>query len=519
MKIPITNTHERDFCKCRKQGDNYEHDQKTSDRRRTAVRTSCRIDGMRDCRQRCGKGYAETAAETAADTAGLYPYEKQDLGGYTLRIYNIDDLWDMFVKIDTEATDGEILNDTLYKRNRQAESDLNFVIEETRLFADDFTAHNKTIQNAVLAGEDTYDITYAGINSTPALITEGFFRNLLDLDGLHLEDEWWDPIVTKNAIIDDCLYFATSPMQMMPYDSAWILFFNEDIMAANDLEKPYDLVREGKWTLDALNAYIKPIANLNGDSSFVWNANGNAFYGMSCHPNAPDHFLISAGETIVETANDGTLVFTAEGERFHRAVSALASVFDKTAGGSLEAHTTDFDAELGGYMHVFHSGRSLFLTAEIKAAQLLRDMEATFGMVPIPKLDEQQEMYLGDFVSSCVFYAIPVTNTHLTETAAASDYLSYLSNRDLLPVYYNTVVEQKGLRNQDSIEMLDIVLSSKTVDLSTLFGWNASLVSSLRAKYFSGNDDVASIIEREKKKIDKSIADTLEAITYTKENT
>ena len=146
-------------------------------------------------------------------------------------------------------------------------------------------------------------------------------------------------------------------------------------------------------------------------------------------------------------------------------------------------------------------------------------MDATFGMVPIPKLDESQESYLGDFVSNCVYYTVPVTNTHLTETAAASDYLSYLSNRDLLPVYYDTVVEQKGLRNQDSIEMLDIVLSSKTVDLSTLFGWNGALVTSLRSKYFSGKDDVASIIEKQKTKIEQSISDTLTTIENTKENT
>ena len=459
----------------------------------------------------------ETAADTTADT-GAYPYEKPDLGGYTLRIFNIDELWNMFVKIDTDATDGEILNDTLYKRNRQAESDLNFTIEEVRLFGDDITAHNKHIQDTVLSGDDIYDVMYASINTTPALITEGYFRNLLDLDGLHLEDEWWDPIVSKNAIIDDCLYFATSPMQMMPYDSAWILFFNEDIMNATDMEKPYDLVREGKWTLEALGSYTKQIANLNGDSSFKWDPNGNAFYGMSCHPYAPDHFLISAGETIVDIAADGSLVFAAEGERFYRAVSAMASVFDTTSGSSMEADTEDFSIEKGGYMHVFHSGRSLFLTAEIKAAQLLRDMEATFGMVPIPKLDEAQEGYFGDFVSSCMYYTVPVTNTHLSETAAASDYLSFLSNRDLLPVYYDSVVEQKGLRNQDSIEMLDIVLSSKTVDLSTLFGWNGNLVSSLRSKYFTGKDDVASIIEKQKTKIETSIANTLDAITYTKEN-
>ena len=88
----------------------------------------------------------------------------------------------------------------------------------------------------------------------------------------------------------------------------------------------------------------------------------------------------------------------------------------------------------------------------------------------------------------------------------------------MLPVYYENVVEQKGLRNQDSIEMLDIVLSSKTVDLSTLFGWNNDLVESLRAKVFAGKDDVASLIEKQKAKIEQSIADTLQAIADSKAN-
>ena len=35
------------------------------------------------------------------DSADAYPYEKADLGGYQLRILNIQDIWNMFVKIDT----------------------------------------------------------------------------------------------------------------------------------------------------------------------------------------------------------------------------------------------------------------------------------------------------------------------------------------------------------------------------------------------------------------------------------
>ncbi|MBE6659599.1 MAG: hypothetical protein E7604_14305 [Ruminococcaceae bacterium] len=458
------------------------------------------------------------ADSTAAMTAEAYPYELPDLGGYTLRVFNMETLWNMYIDVDTDATNGEILNDTVYNRNRKAEQALNFKLEEITSIEEDITVHNQQIKESILSADDLYDVVYASIKYTPAMLTDGYFMNLLDIDGLNLQEDWWDSVVADNATINGCLYTATSPMHLMPYDSAWILFFNRNMMEQNDMELPYDLVREGKWTIEALLGYTKAIANLNGDASFVWNKDGNCIYGMSAHSNAGEHFITAAGESFVSNDADGNIAFRADSNRFFNVITKLAGLFDTSAGYSLAANTDDFNADLGGYMHVFHSGRSLFLTAEIKAAQLLRDMEASFGLVPIPKYDESQENYRCDFVNACLFYTIPITNTHLTETAAASDYLSYLSSREVIPLYYENVVEQKGLRDEDSIEMLDIVLSNKTVDLGNLFGWSASLFEAIRGKLFAGSDAVASLVERHKKTIQKSIDNTLEAIEITKSN-
>ena len=163
-------------------------------------------------------------------------------------------------------------------------------------------------------------------------------------------------------------------------------------------------------------------------------------------------------------------------------------------------------------------GRSLFLTGEVKAAQQLRDMEDTFGILPYPKYDETQESYYSSFVNQCMFYTIPVTNMHTRETAIISDYTSYMSKRDVLPVYYGNVVEQKGLRNEDSIEMLDLILSTKTVDLGVLFGWTNTLLEAMRTKLFAGSTDLASLVEKQQKNIDKKMSATLETIRDTLEN-
>ncbi len=457
----------------------------------------------------------ETAAE---DDPNAYPYEIADLGGYTLRVLNVDFLWDMFVTVDTEATTGEVLNDAVFNRNRLAEEKMNFTIKETRTTNNDLATHNKLIQDTILAGEDLYDVMYACIYYSPAMLTDGYFQNLLDVDGLHFENEWWDAVVSENTTITGCQFTATGPMHLMPYDSAWVLFFNQDMMNKNDMELPYDLVREGKWTHEALGKYTKAIANLNGDAAFKWSDSGNAVYGISAHPDSPAHFITATGEYIVRTDDDGVPYFAPEHDRFFSVMSSLAAVLDTSAGSALAASSADLNDAESSYMNVFYTERSLFLTAEIKAAQLLRDMEPTFGIVPLPKLDEAQENYRCDFVQSCLFYTIPVTNTHVDETAAASDYLSYLSLRDVVPVYYENVVQQKGLRNQDSIDMLEIILANKTIDLGNIFGWNTNLMSAFRPLMFKGSDAVASYIERHKPKIEKSISDTIDAIEDTLAN-
>ena len=447
------------------------------------------------------------------ETEAVYPYETPDLNGYKLRVLSSGFLWDMFQEVDVTETNGEVLNDAVYNRNRKVEAKLNCSFEETNFeVSDDPTNLNNHLKNIVLAGEDAYDVAYACIYLTPAMVTDGYFQNLLDVDGLNLNEAWWDSVVAENGTIEDVLYFVTSPMQMMPYDGAWALYFNETMMERNDLEKPYDLVREGKWTIDALLEYTKAIANMNGDASFKWNMSGNAIYGISLHQLSSDKFVLGAGEYFIEKNDGGELTFAANDDRFYNVVNKLSELLDNNTGYAIYSSNTDFDAEAGGYMYIFESGRSMFLTAEIKGAQLLRNMEDTFGIVPYPKYDEAQDSYYSSFVNQCYFYTIPVTNQNVRETAIISDYTSYLSMKDVLPVYYGNVVEQKGLRNQDSIEMLDIILGTKSVDLGILFGWSNALLESMRDKFYAGTLDIASLIQKQQAAVEKKMNKTVEAV-------
>lgn len=446
----------------------------------------------------------------AAETEPEYVYA-DDLGGAEINILNMDAYWGMYVTVSPGDIIGEALNDAVYERNTLVEQKLNCIVKDTRTpSSNSFDSVKNLGRNAVLAGDDIYDVMYLPINQMTSLVTDGYFYNLLEIPQLRLDEEWWDGRYNGSSMIGNKLYFAAGDLHLMAYDSTWCIFFNEDMLKNHNLDMPYGKVRSGEWTIDELNEYCRATANLNSDADFGWDQNGTAVYGLSTHPHAPDKFIFSTGERYV-TTDDGHIPYFSGGtERFFGVIDKLAALLG-TPGVTHNADYDDFNAASGGYVYLFASARAAFLTAEIKAAQLLRDMEQTFGILPFPKYDANQTGYSSALMSDLLVMTIPVTNNDAAMTSVILDALSYESYRSVIPVYYNTTVSQKGLRNDDSIEMMRIMSSSRGVDIAVVYSWNADLVNTLRTKLFKGDSAVASDIEKHKTKIETNIAELLEA--------
>lgn len=129
----------------------------------------------------------------------------------------------------------------------------------------------------------------------------------------------------------------------------------------------------------------------------------------------------------------------------------------------------------------------------------------------LPKADEAQANYTTNLVD-CVFcLAIPTTNTKVEQTATITEVLAHDSQEKVIPLYYDTVVEHKGLRNEDSIEMLDIMRQTRDVDIAIMFGWyTTSQRSNINSKLFNGDNQIASTIASNKSAIETNIAEFME---------
>ena len=107
--------------------------------------------------------------------------------------------------------------------------------------------------------------------------------------------------------------------------------------------------------------------------------------------------------------------------------------------------------------------------------------------------------------------SVPVTNSDPARTGIIIDAMAYESYRDILPIYYDVKVSQKGLRNEESIEMLGIIRAGRSFDIGEGYGWTEDLSAKINTMYVSSKkNNIASTLESSRSAIEAAIEKTME---------
>ena len=444
---------------------------------------------------------------TEAETTPEYTFADVNLGGAKLPVLNSSTNWGFYTTIDLDEATGESLDDAVFARNSKLEEKFNFEFDVTEA---DITETIDMMQKAVLSGDDVYKAGFLRGEYLSPLISDGMLVNLNSLDSLDLDREWWDQNIRTAASVGDgaALYIAGTDFSLMGFGGTIGTFFNKNMLGDLGGASPYQLVRDGKWTLDELAKYAKLGANLNGAENFTFEKDGKAKYGLVTWYSGVTAMVLGSGEEYLKRDKNNMPYLAVENDRFYSVCSKIASLT------ATEGEFGDFNDRTVGkhYEMVFAAGRALMCIAELKASNNFREMTDNFGILPIPKYDEAQEKYVCLRSPATIYLCMPVTNQNKEETAAVLDAATYLSYRDVLPIYYNVTVAQKGLRDEESIEMLEIIQASRYFDAGRIYGWTTSLYDSVENSLRVGDGDLASTVATYKDQIKTKIADSWEKL-------
>ena len=462
----------------------------------------------------CG-GHGETnlqsestdKSQTSEQTAeSQYEYPELDMNGETFTILNAAQPYQFYSALDMSEISGDTLDDSIYERNRKLEDMFRFKLEVNEEYEMENAA--ASLQTAVLAGDDLYDVAFIRDYYMASALTEGYVQNLDDIPELRLDEKWWDSDAIENARVGKKhkALFAMSDISLVDFEGTVVTFFNEDMMSKLGLEAPYQLVREGKWVFDELLRYMKAGADLNGDESFDFNESGNSVYGMAGWQHAYNALITSAGVQYVTKNSDGDLMFGIDNEKFYNMAIKLSQAFAED-GVYIYANKTG----ITHYETLFKQNRSFFMIAQLKAANKYRDMEANYGIVPIPKSDESQTNYRNLRTFTYVM-SVPVTNTEPSKAGCIMDAMAYITYKDIMPYFYSGRVSQKSLRNDDSIEMLEIIRDSRYLDLGTAYGSFTDVSNSIADVINQKSTDFVSLVAKIKPGIEEHLRKIMEAV-------
>ena len=467
----------------------------------------------------CG-GEAQNGGETtvpngdetsSADTEPAYKYPELDLKGDTFTILNTAQTYGFYSDLDFDEATGDTLNDAIYDRNRLLEEKFKFKFEINEEYTLDQAA--KALETTVLAGDSTYDVAFIRDYYLNTALTEGYLADIDGIPEIQLDKPWWDGAATENARVGKSkkALFASTDVSLVDFEGTIVWFFNEDMLEKLKLDTPYQLVLDGKWTFDKMTEYMKAGANLNGDEKFVpFNVDGKAVYGLTGFQHTYNSLISSAGVEYIDLDKDGNLFFSADNEKFYNTAIKISQTFSQD-GDYLFANGTTKADKSDHYEGIFKAGRALLLSAQLKAANFYRDMDATYGIVPVPKWDESQENY-SNLRTFSYLMVIPVTNKRQHETGIIMDAMSYITYDKVMPIFYNGRISQKILRNDESIEMMNIIRSSRHYDLGTIYGVYNDFSNKISDLINQKSTDFSSMVASFKPTIEKNLESLMAAM-------
>ena len=353
-----------------------------------------------------------------------------------------------------------------------------------------------SLTNAYHAGDKSYDICISTVSGgrLATLATQGILANLCDIEALSLQANWWSKLIYENCRLADRMYFTTGDIAPAMYDAPACAILNRRLLDENQITTDfYQLVRNGLWTVDELMAVTKDAdRDLNNDG--IMHADHD-FFGLIYQNNSlcSSMMMVGCGVSLCTVQNDEIIV-DLNNERTMNVTEKLAELTNEVK----------YNDQQDTIRKAFKEDRVLAAIHVLESPKYnLRDMESDYIILPMPKYDTEQAEYRS-MVSGWVdcFVGIP-NNVDTAEVGFFAEALARESYRMVRPQTYELVFKLKGVREEGSSEMIDVIFNSLYLDFCEIY--NFGDMPSVMQQVIFQDASFASMVSARKKLLENTI--------------
>ncbi|MBP5230766.1 MAG: extracellular solute-binding protein [Clostridia bacterium] len=377
------------------------------------------------------------------------------------------------------------------------------------------------VRNGSLSGVSEFDIIMPYMYDAATLAMEGYFMDLNTLPNVHLSESYYDQNSVEGFSIRGKNYFVSGDLCLLDYACTHALVFNKDMIKEHDLESPYDLVENKQWTLDKMQEMAHGVASDNDGTPGM---SYTDTYGFLVNQNFATSMFVGCGFRLTEKdANDEPVVALGK----ESAATAFQKIYDLVNDDTSVGRIDDLSGPY--YTSASANGKICWVAATESVANKkalfravaiidvfdLGEYECNFGLLPTPMYNTNQDKYLcrvSTICSSCV--AIPTTARDPEMSSIILDAIMQASTESSKKAYFQTILKERKIQDNESEKMLDYIFSGRVYDLAYLYDWGGSgtlLSGFMNTIAFSDSNTYVSTWDSIKAATEASIAETVQA--------
>lgn len=386
---------------------------------------------------------------------------EKNFGGKTFKMITYDTI---AADLIAESETGDVVSDAVFKRNQNVAERFNVKIETKGDLSWDSVSG--AVRSSVLAGDDEYQLSAGHVMMMSGILMDDVLMNWYDVPYIDFSKPWWaKSTVNDLSYKEKCTPFAVGDLALSALSYAYCYYFDKQGIDEYKLENPYDVVNEGRWTLDYLMNVSKDIyRDLNGDNE----RDNLDFYGVSqCKTSAVDALLWACGGKVIDKDQNGELQIVYGDEK-------TVNIFEKVYKFCLESPGVRVDREYKAVHrtaeYAFRDNLSVFASGNLNSSgAYFRERKGEYGILPYPKFDDAQAEYRTMVDGSHAVLAVPKTVSDPEFVGIITEALNAESFKHVVPAYYEVALKVKYSHDDESAKMIDLVSESRIFDMGYVY--------------------------------------------------
>ncbi len=414
---------------------------------------------------------ATSAADTAAETtAPLSPEElraslsdglpDKNFDGRKFTVISETYLQEYYV---AEDLTGETFNDAIFERNSRIGERFNVKVDG--IFPDSYKTTMQNIETAVLAGDTSlFDLCAPHMVQNAAVAIEGYYLNWYDLPFVDFEQPWWAPGTREELTVNGKTFVAVGDMAQGHIPRTWVYLYNKQLWDSFKLGDPYELVRDGKWTIGKVEEIIETaFVDANGDGA----ANEGDTFGFASWSNSEcNTYMWAFDNPVIRKDAGGKPVIAMYSQHYVDVMNKILEFFNNK-----HAFVVPFsDTKTWQYEKAFDVNKAVLVASLLTH---LREVGGTvpfdIGVLPFPKFDEAQEDYHTMVDGGAEMLCVPIIAPDLEFVGVIAEAMCAESYKFVTPALYEVTFKMRYADMQEDADMMDLIMDSRSFDIGYVY--------------------------------------------------